>query len=157
MKILAIIPARGGSKGIPKKNLIDLGGKPLIAWTIDQSINTRSIYKTYVSTDDPEIAEISKKYGAEIIWRPQILCGDTSTSESAILHALDYLKYQQELESDYVVFLQATSPLRKKDDIEKAIIKIIDDKADSLISGSRFEDFHLLEEINKLMNKCTIW
>ena len=91
-RIVTIIPARGGSKGIPKKNIIDVAGKPLISWTIEQSINTDIINKTYVSTDNLEIAEIYKKYGAEIIWRPEEICGDSATSESAILHALDYLK-----------------------------------------------------------------
>jgi len=139
--IIAIIPARGGSKGIPNKNIINIAGKPLTAWTIEQSINTKIINKTYVSTNDNQIADVSKQYGAEIIWRPEEICGDTATSESAILHALDYLKKEQNVEPDYIVFLQATSPLRKKDDIDKAIKKIIDDKADSLISGSKFEDF----------------
>ena len=92
MKVISIIPARGGSKGILKKNIIDVAGKPLIAWTIEQSINTDIINKTYVSTENMEIAKISQKYGAEIIWRPEEICGDLATSESAILHALDYLK-----------------------------------------------------------------
>ncbi|MCK4358969.1 MAG: acylneuraminate cytidylyltransferase family protein [Candidatus Cloacimonetes bacterium] len=147
-KIITIIPARGGSKGLKNKNIIDVVGKPLIAWTIEQSIKTKSIYKTFVSTNDNQIADISKQYGAEIIWRPEDICGDSATSESAILHALDYLQKEQNVEPDYVVFLQATSPLRKQDDIEKAINKIIDDKADSLISGSRFEDFLFWEETN---------
>ena len=133
-KIITIIPARGGSKGIPNKNIINTSGKPLIAWTIEQSIKTKSIYKTYVSTNDNQIADISKRYGAEIIWRPEEICGDTATSESAILHALDYLKEEQELEPDYVVFLQATSPLRKKDDIDNAIEMIINENSDSLLS-----------------------
>ena len=134
MKIISIIPARGGSKGIPEKNIINIAGKPLIAWTIEQSIKTKSIYKTYVSTNDNQIADISKQYGAEIIWRPEEICGDSATSESAILHALDYLKEKQELEPDYVVFLQATSPLRKKDDINNAIDTIISENSDSLLS-----------------------
>lgn len=149
-KIISIIPARGGSKGIPNKNIINIAGKPLIAWTIEQSIKTRSISKTYISTNDNQIADISKQYGAEIIWRPEKICGDTATSESAILHALDYLKVKQKLEPDYVVFLQATSPLRKKDDIEKAIKKIVNDRADSLISGSKFEDFLFWEKRNEI-------
>lgn len=147
LKIVSIIPARGGSKGIPNKNIINIAGKPLIGWTIEQSINTNSINKTYVTTNDSKIAEISKEYGAEIIWRPENLSGDIATSESAILHALDYLKSTGTLEPDYVVFLQATSPLRKPDDIQKAIDRIIVDGADSLFSGAIFED--LLFWVNK--------
>ena len=148
MKIISIIPARGGSKGLINKNIIKIAGKPLITWTIEQSLKTKSIYKTYVSTNENQIANVSKQYGAEIIWRPEDICGDTATSESAIMHALDYFKEEQKMVPDYVVFLQATSPLRKRDDIEKAIKKIVNDEADSLISGSRLEDFLFWEERN---------
>ena len=141
MNAIAIIPARGGSKGIQDKNIINIAGKPLIAWTIEQAINTSSINKTYVSTNDEKIANVSRQYGAEIIWRPEELCSDYSTSESAIIHAMDFLKESENISPDVVVFLQATSPLRKKNDLENAIAAFIDRKADSLISGSYLEDF----------------
>ena len=150
-KIITIIPARGGSKGIPNKNIIDIAGKPLIGWSIEQSKKTKLISDTYVSTNDNEIAEVAKKYSAEIIWRPDELCMDDSTSESAFIHALTYLKEQKQMVPDYIVFLQATSPLRNSEDINNAILKLISDDADSLFSGSKFDDFLFWEtDKNKL-------
>ena len=101
-RILSIIPARGGSKGLPRKNIIDLAGKPLIAWTIEASISSKYITKTIVSSDDDEILEVSKKYGSEIVRRPDNLASDTATSESVVEHVIDYLKYKGE-EFDIVV------------------------------------------------------
>jgi len=108
--ILALIPARGGSKGIPHKNIRLLNGKPLIAYTIEQAQQTPAITRVVVSTDDAEIAGVAQKYGAEVVWRPAGLSGDTATSESALLHALDHLRDTEGYEPDLVVFLQATSP-----------------------------------------------
>jgi len=135
LKILAIIPARGGSKGLPRKNIKPLLGKPLIAWTIEQAKNSKYIDMVVVSTEDKEIAEISKKYGAEVIERPEELARDDSPTFDAIIHVLDYFQNKKEL-FDIVVILEPTSPLRKDNDIDNAIklfIKNID-KADSLIS-----------------------
>ena len=134
MKIVAIIPARGGSKGIPRKNIRPLAGKPLIAYTIEQSLNSKLVSRTIVSTDDDEIAKISKKYGAEVVKRPAELATDKAASEPTILHVLDVLKEKEDYVPDFVVFLQCTSPLRKKDDIDNAIKKLIDGKTDSLLS-----------------------
>jgi len=92
LSILAIIPARGGSKGIPRKNLQPLAGKPLVAHTIEHARQARSVNRIVVSTDDSEIAAVSKQYGAEVIWRPAEISGDTAPSELALLHALDYLQ-----------------------------------------------------------------
>jgi len=148
VKIVSIIPARGGSKGIPNKNIIPVADKPLLGWTIEQSINTKSISETYVSTNDDKIAKVARQYGAEVIPRPEEISGDTSSSESAILHALEYLKEEKGLQPDFVVMLSATSPLRKKDDIDNAINLFIIENADSLISGSKFEDFLFWENID---------
>jgi len=142
---ISIIPARGGSKGIPQKNIISVGGKPLLAWTIQQSLCTDSIDKTFVSTNNNEIAKVSKRYGAEVIWRPDELCTDDASAESAILHALDFLDNKRIIPK-YIVFLQATSPLRKKDDINNAIRQFKHENADSLISGSKFDDFLFWEK-----------
>ena len=92
MKILAIIPARGGSKGIPRKNARPLAGKPLVAHTIEAARKSRLVDRVVVSTDDPEISEISKNHGAEVVLRPGEISTDTSSSESALLHVLDFLK-----------------------------------------------------------------
>jgi YrbI family 3-deoxy-D-manno-octulosonate 8-phosphate phosphatase len=144
--IISIIPARGGSKGIPNKNIIEISGKPLIAWTIEQSISTKTISKTYVSTNDAQIADVAESFGAEIIWRPDELCEDDSTSETALIHALAYLNDEKQVVPDYVVFLQVTSPLRKSSDISNSVLKIISDGADSLFSGSKFDDFLFWEK-----------
>jgi len=141
MKIISIIPARGGSKSIPKKNLVDFLGVPLIAKTIQQSITTKLINRTIISTDDNEISLVSKQHGAEIIKRPDNISGDNATTESAMIHTLNVLKENENYIPDIVVLLQATSPLRKGNDIANAIKMFINQKADSLISGSPFEDF----------------
>ena len=106
---LAIIPARGGSKRLPRKNILNLGGKPLIAYSIEAGLDSSYIDKVVVTSDDDEILTISKKYGAVTINRPDELASDTSTTFDAIKHTVDNCeKY------DYIVLLQPTSPLRKK-------------------------------------------
>jgi YrbI family 3-deoxy-D-manno-octulosonate 8-phosphate phosphatase len=139
--ILAIIPARGGSKGIPRKNIRMLAGKPLLAWSIQAARATPAIKRVIVSTDDAEIGAIAQRYGAEVIWRPAAISGDTATSESALLHALDYLRDSEQYEPDLVVFLQATSPLRQPNDIQKAIETLQREDADSLFSACPVHGF----------------
>ena len=149
MKIISIIPARGGSKSIPKKNLIDFMGKPLIVQTIEQSLSTQMINRTIVSTDCQEIAGVAKKHGAETFKRPDLISGDEASTESAMLHVLNALKEKENYIPEIVVLLQATSPLRKKNDIKNAINYFINNKGDSLISGTQFEDFLFWEQNNK--------
>ena len=132
-KVLSIIPARGGSKGLPRKNIIDLAGKPLIAWTIEASLNSKYITKTIVSSDDKEILDISTKYGSEVIKRPNNLSSDVATSESVVRHAIDYLESMGEI-FDIVVLLQPTSPLRGYKDIDNAFKIMLDSGAMSVIS-----------------------
>jgi len=140
-EVLAIIPARGGSKGIPRKNVRPLGGIPLIAHTIRQAVATPSITRIVVSTDDAEIGAVAREHGAEVVWRPAELSGDTASSESALLHVLETLREREGYEPSLVVFLQATSPLRRPDDIERAIETVRREKADSLFSACRVEGF----------------
>ncbi|MBI2288033.1 MAG: acylneuraminate cytidylyltransferase family protein, partial [Chloroflexi bacterium] len=121
MKSIAIIPARGGSKRIPRKNLLLLGGKPLLAYSIEHARQARRVDRTMVSTDDDEIAAVARQYGAEVVKRPPELSTDTATSEDALLHVLGYLEGKEHFTPDIVVFLQCTSPLRKPDDIDNAI------------------------------------
>ena len=134
--ILALIPARGGSKGIPKKNIKPLLGKPLIAWTIEQAKKSKYFDRIIVSTDSEEIAEMSEKYGAEVPFlRPKELARDESPTSDAIMHAITWFEERGEY-FDIVVLLEPTSPLRKENDLDNAIelfIKNID-KADSLVS-----------------------
>jgi CMP-N,N'-diacetyllegionaminic acid synthase len=149
-KSVAIITARGKSKGLPRKNIIDLAGKPLIAWTIEASLNSRYISKTIVSSDDEEILDISKKYGAEIIRRPDNLANDTATSESAVKHAIDFLKSIGE-EFDIIVLLQPTSPLRTSKDIDKAFEAMSNSSATAVISMYKY-DSKILKAFTKKSN-----
>lgn len=134
--VLALILARGGSKGLPRKNVRPLRGKPLVAHSIAQARSARSIGRVMVSTDDPEIAAVASSFGAEVIERPAGISGDTATSESAVLHALDWLLTEEGWEPDLVCLLQCTSPIRTKDDIDKAVNEMVRSGADSLLSVS---------------------
>ena len=109
---ISIIPARGGSKEIPRKNIKIFHGKPLIAHSIEAAQSARVVDKVIVSTDAKKITDISNSFGAEVIWRPDSLATDTASSEEALIHAVDTLEKDTSIEIDYVFFLQATSPLR---------------------------------------------
>lgn len=126
---LAIIPARGGSKRLPRKNVLDLCGKPLISWSVESGLKSKYIDKVIVTSDDDEILSISKEYGAEIIRRPDELASDTATTFDAIKHTIDNLeKY------DYIVLLQPTSPLRDEKHIDEAIELLVEKNADAVVS-----------------------
>ena len=143
MNIISIIPARGGSKGIPRKNIKLLNGKPLISYSIDASNSCSLIDDTYVSTEDAEISEISKGNNAEVIERPDELAGDDSSSIDVILHVLDYLENKGEL-PDLFVLLQPTSPLRTSEDIEASINSFLESDCDSLVSVCELDHRSLL-------------
>lgn len=128
-KYLGIIPARGGSKRLPRKNLLDLNGKPLIAWSIEASLHSKYINKTVVTSDDDEILEVSQNYGASIIKRPSELASDTSTTFDAIKHTVDSFE-----DFEYVILLQPTSPLRNSNHINEAIELLEEKNADAVIS-----------------------
>ncbi len=153
-KILGLIPARGGSKGIPKKNIKLLAGKPLIAWTIEQALNSKYLDKVLVSTDDKEIAEISKKYKAEVPFlRPKELAADEAKSIDVIIHALDFLKAQG-LNYDYLMLLEPTSPLRETQDIDRTIEILSNNKrAKAIVSVAKLESTH--PEFNVIIDKST--
>lgn len=120
--ILAIITARGGSKGVPRKNVRSLGNKPLIAWTIESALRSTQRMRLLVSTDDAEISSISKEHGAEVPFlRPADLASDTATSESAVLHAIDWLAQNENYHPDLLLLLQPTSPFRSSQDIDNAL------------------------------------
>ena len=145
MKIQCIIPARGGSKGITNKNIVNFCGKPLIAWTIEQCKSSNKVSNVWVSSDDDDILDIALEYGAKTIKRPKTISGDNATSESAWLHALDYL-YSSGVRVDIVLAPQATSPLREELDINKAIDKFIEGNYDSMFSASVANDLFFWEE-----------
>ncbi len=135
MNVLAIIPARGGSKGLPGKNIRPLAGKPLLAHTVDQATAAEMISRIVVSTDSEAIAAVAQEYGAKVVWRPTELATDTATSESALKHVLDYLEEEEEgYTPDLIVFLQCTSPVRTSEDIDRAVQLLLDKDADSLVS-----------------------
>tara|TARA_B100000745_G_scaffold166900_1_gene109228 strand:+ start:2188 stop:2904 length:717 start_codon:yes stop_codon:yes gene_type:complete len=137
-KILAIIPARGGSKGIRRKNLQKLSGKPLIAHTIIAAKKTKSINKIIVSTDDKEIGKISKNNGAEVPFlRPKQISKDTSSIIEVIKHALKFLQENQSYVPDIIILLQPTSPLRTSQLITKTINTLKKSKATSVITVSK--------------------
>ncbi len=154
-KIIAIIPARGDSKAIPKKNIINFCGKPLIAWSIEQALHSSYISEVFVSSDDDEILSISKKIGAKIIKRPKEIATDTSTSEEALLHAVNHIEKTNNKKIDMVVFFQATSPLRTSADIDSAIEFFVSKKADSLFSAARLDDFCIWEDIRGKLKSTT--
>lgn len=143
MNIATIITARGGSKGIPRKNIKNLNGKPVLAYSIEPSLASDLIKQTFVTTEDDEISEISKEYGAKVIDRPQELAEDTSSSVDVVLHALDYLEKNDEL-PDFFVLLQPTSPLRTTEDIENAINLFIEKECDALISVCELDHTSML-------------
>ncbi len=132
--VLAIIPARGGSKGVPRKNIRSLLGLPLIAWSIRHAQQSTAITRCIVSTEDAEIAEVAKKYGAEVVERPTDLASDTAATEPVMLHVLEHLDQTENYQPDWVVLLQATSPIRTPDLIDRAISKAGSDNYDSLLT-----------------------
>jgi CMP-N,N'-diacetyllegionaminic acid synthase len=137
---IALIPARGGSKGVPRKNIKLLLDQPLIAHSIEQCLSSKAIDQVFVSTDDDEIAEISQRYGADIIWRPAEISGDTASSETALIHGMAELQGRS-IAPDYVFFLQCTSPIRAEDDLDRAFQQLQSQQADSLLTVSPSHSF----------------
>jgi len=129
-RFLAIIPARGGSKRLPNKNILPLKNKPLIVWSIESSLNSEYLDSTVVTTDSNEILDISKKYNVPVILRPKDLSTDTSPTIDAVIHTLSKVKEK----FDYVVLLQPTSPLRTAKHINEAIEFLIEKNADAVVS-----------------------
>ena len=147
-RTVAIIPARGGSKGIPRKNLIEFCGKPLIAWSIMQAKSASCIDSVWVSSDDLEILRIAECFGAQTIQRPPELSADTSSSESAWLHALDVIEGHN-IDIDLVVAMQATSPIRESKDLDAGVNMLRKNAYDSVLSVAEVEDYftwHIRED-----------
>jgi CMP-N,N'-diacetyllegionaminic acid synthase len=137
MEVLALITARGGSAGLPKKNVLSLAGKPVIAWTISAALQSPSISQVVVSTDDDQIAQVSREWGAEVPFiRPTELAQDDSPHMSVVDHAIRWLEVNQNVKPEYVMLLQPTSPLRTIEDIEAATQLAQEKEADSVVSVS---------------------
>lgn len=139
---VAIIPARGGSKGIPGKNLLQLCGKPLIVWSIEQALASNSIDSVWVTSDSAEILEVATASGANPILRPPEISGDTASSESAWLHAIDVIEGKG-FQVSRMIGMQATSPLRQPQDLDAALRQVDIDSLDSLLTVVEIEDFFI--------------
>lgn len=151
-KVLALIPTRGGSKGMPSKNIIDVQGKPLIAHTIGQARGSKLISKVVVATDDRKIASLAKKYRADVIILPGRLTGDRSPVTVSALYALAQLERNGE-KFDAVALLEPTSPLRKKDDVDKAVGILLKNykKTDAVVSVGEvhLESPYIMKRVEK--------
>ncbi|EPY5333449.1 acylneuraminate cytidylyltransferase family protein [Klebsiella pneumoniae] len=142
MSNLAIIPARGGSKGIPGKNIKNIAGKPLIAWSIEHALQSESIDRVIVSTDSEEIAKIARDFGAEVPFlRPPELANDKAPTEPSLIHCINWLAEHESYKPDFIVLLQATSPVRSSEVIDSAFEKLINQNADSLLTVCEFWHF----------------
>ena len=151
MNIISIIPARGGSKGIPLKNLKILCGKPLLDYSINASLKSKFVKRTFVSSDHSKILNRAQKLGAEIITRPRNISTDKSTTESSIKHCLNYLKSKENYTPDVIVLLQNTSPLRNVKHIDGAIRFFLKSHLDSVLSGYKSHHFLWKTKNHKLL------
>lgn len=149
MRTVAIIPARGGSKGLPKKNIRLLAGKPLVAYMIEAAQATPLVDRIFVSTDSEEIAAVACRYGAEVITRPEALSGDTVSSEVVLLHALEWLEKMKEVLPDGLLLLQCTAPLTTPEDINGTIQAMLDNNVDSALAVVPFYHFLWREHSGK--------
>ena len=151
-KIIAIVPARQGSKGLAKKNIINFIGKPLLAWSIEAALQSNYVDRIIVSTDSTEIAGVGEKFGADIPFiRPSYLSEDSSTSVEVICHAIEFMSEKLGENFDFVILLEPTSPLRTSEDVDLALEKLIGSPdARSLVSVGESESQH-----NKLQFNIT--
>lgn len=140
-RVLAVIPARGGSKGVPAKNLAPVGGVPLVARAVRECLATRLVTDVLVSTDDQAIAAAAREAGAEVVLRPAAIAGDTATSEAAVLHALDTHEALHGAAVDVVVLVQCTSPFIVREDIDGVAAAIAEDGADTAVTVAPFHGF----------------
>ena len=153
-KFLALVLARGGSKGVPKKNIKFLNNKPLLAYTVEEAKKSGYLGRVVLSTDDHVIAVVGRQYGAEVpFMRPQELAGDQASSIDTIVHALNWLKANEGYEPDFTVLLQPTSPFRTVEHIDGAIEKLLSSGADSLVSlcAADYHPFWMKRIVNDMV------
>ncbi|MBD1548689.1 cytidylyltransferase domain-containing protein [Roseibium aggregatum] len=146
-RVIAVIPARGGSRGLPGKNIRPLGGTPLVARTVDAALHAACIERVYVSSDDAGILKVARAAGAHAIVRPGEISGSTASSESALLHALEHLKAEQAGLPDILVFLQCTSPFTTAAEIDLVVDTMIQKNADSAFSVVEDHGFIWQEDV----------
>lgn len=144
MRVLGVIPARGGSRGVPRKNVREVGGRPLIAWSVDTARAASDVvYRTVVSTDDPEIAEAARRAGGDVPFRrPPDLGGDRVPMLPVLRHAVESVEAEEGRAVDWVCLLQPTAPLRTADDVRAAVALAAEGGCDSVISVVRVYDVH---------------
>ena len=143
VKALGVIPARGGSKGIPKKNIFPVGGHPLIQYTIEAARASRLLSRVLISSDDKEIIRVAKELGAEVPFRrPAELAKDEATAISVACHALGFVESEEGRLYDFVVLLEPTSPMRTAEDIDRALALLYESGADSVVGLCRLEAPH---------------
>ncbi|MFF0005798.1 cytidylyltransferase domain-containing protein [Streptomyces tibetensis] len=140
-RVLAVIPARGGSKGVPAKNLLPVGGVPLVARAVRECRSTRLVTDVVVSTDDQAIAAAAREAGAEVVLRPAAIAGDTATSEAAVLHAMDAHEALHGAPVDVVLLVQCTSPFIVREDIDGVAGAIAENGADTAVTVAPFHGF----------------
>ncbi|MFF8193743.1 cytidylyltransferase domain-containing protein [Streptomyces bobili] len=140
-RVLAVIPARGGSKGVPAKNLASVGGVPLVARAVRECRATRLVTDVVVSTDDQAIAVAAREAGAEIVLRPAAIAGDTATSEAAVLHAMDTHEALHGAAVDAVLLVQCTSPFIAREDIDGVAAAVVENGADTAVTVAPFHGF----------------
>ncbi|MEV6735962.1 N-acylneuraminate cytidylyltransferase [Streptomyces sp. NPDC051104] len=140
-RVLAVIPARGGSKGVPAKNLAPVGGVPLVARAVRECLTTRLVTDVVVSTDDQAIAATARQAGAEVVLRPAAIAGDTATSEAAVLHAMDAHEALHGAPVDVVLLVQCTSPFIVREDIDGVAGAVVENGADTAVTVAPFHGF----------------
>ncbi len=134
MKYVALIPARGGSKGVPGKNIREIYGKPLVAWSIEQALACKEIQEVYVSTDSLTIKDVAVQYGANVPFlRPEVISNDTASTESAVMHFIEWGE-KNSIVFENIVLMQCTSPIRHPDSLSRAIKQFEGEGADSLVT-----------------------
>jgi N-acylneuraminate cytidylyltransferase/CMP-N,N'-diacetyllegionaminic acid synthase len=147
---LVVIPARGGSKGLPGKNIKDLNGKPLIAWSIDAAFESKYLDEIMVTTDSEDIAYIASEYSASVPFlRPHYLASDTTTTFDTVKHTIDFYRNKLKRVFDYIVLLEPTSPLRTSSDIDRAIEQLLSSSATSIVGICRTESQNPAFLVNK--------
>jgi YrbI family 3-deoxy-D-manno-octulosonate 8-phosphate phosphatase len=140
-RVLAVIPARGGSKGVPAKNLAPVGGVPLVARAVRACLAARLVTDVVVSTDDRAIAAVAREAGAEVVLRPAAIAGDTATSEAAVLHAMDAHEALHGAPVDVVLLVQCTSPFLRREDVDGVAAAILENGADTAVTVAPFHGF----------------
>ncbi|MFB7108135.1 cytidylyltransferase domain-containing protein [Streptomyces sp. NPDC056291] len=140
-RVLAVIPARGGSKGVPAKNLAPVGGVPLVARAVRECRAARLVTDVVVSTDDQAIAAAARQAGAEVVLRPAAIAGDTATSEAAVLHAMDAHEALHGAPVDVVLLVQCTSPFLRSEDVDGVAGAVVEDGADTAVTVAPFHGF----------------